>query len=189
MDFSSIIKRAKAILLSPKTEWPVINGENDSHVQVLTKYLLIMAAIPALFSFIGYGFIGYGSVAFGIRQAILQYVSLVGGVYICAWAFNMLAPKFGAEVNFNKAFQLVAYCYTATCVGGIFYIHHSLTFLASLASIYSLYLLFVGLEPMMKVPAEKKTSYFVVALLVMIAVAVVLSLVLSAIIIGSAYRF
>jgi len=190
-----LINRVKQILVNPKTEWHTIDSENDSHITVLTKYVLLLAAIPAVAAFIGYGIIGYSvlglhvaSVGIGIRQAIIQYITMVGGIYITASVINLLAENFGSKKNFDKAFSLVAYSYTPAFIGGIFYIYHSLAFLAGLASIYSLYLLYIGLMPMMKTPADKRTSYFVVSLLVMIAAFFLLSLILASLIIGSAYR-
>ena len=191
-----LVNRVKQILISPKTEWPVIDSENDSHVTVLTKYVLLLAAIPAVAAFIGYGLIGYSvfghhvaSVSLGIRQALYLYITMVGSVYITAFVINLLAESFGSQKNFDKAFSLVAYAYTPALVGGIFHIYPSLAILASLASIYSLYLLYIGLTPLMKTADEKRTSYFVVSLLVMVAAFVVLGLVLTTLIIGSAYKF
>ena len=191
-----IFDRVKNILVSPKTEWQTIESENDSSATLLTKYVLLLAAIPAIAAFIGYGLIGYSilghhfsSVGWGIRQAIVQYITMVGGIYLTAFIIDLLATNFGAQKNFDKAFSLVAYAYTPAFIGGIFYIYHPFTILACLASIYGLYLLYIGLEPMMKVPTEKRTSYFVVSLLVMIAAFFILSLILTTIIIGSAYRF
>ena len=193
----NIINRTKQIILSPKTEWEIINGENDSHIKVFTTYVALLALIPAVASFIGYGILGYnilgyhyGSIGLGIRHAIIQYITMVGGVYLTAFVIDLLSSNYGSRKNFDKAFSLVAYAYTPTFVGGIFYFYHSLSFLAFLASLFSLYLLYVGLAPMMKTPAEKKTTYFIVSLLVMIAAFFVLSLVLGAILItGAALSF
>jgi hypothetical protein len=190
-----IINRVKQILICPKPEWQVIDAENDLSMTVLTKYVLLLAAIPAIAAFIGYGLIGYsvlghhfGSISFGVKQAIIQYITMVGGVYLTAFVIDALAANFGSQKNFNKAFSLVAYAYTPMFVGGIFYILHSLSWLAGLAGLYGLYLLYLGLKPMMKTPTEKQTSYFVVSLLVMIVAFFVLSMVLTTILIGSAYR-
>ena len=183
----NLIERAKNILVNPKKEWDVIASQEESHSKVLTSYLIILALIPVLAAFIGWGFIGYkaffvklASVELGIRYAVIQLVTIIAGAYITAVVFNELAPKYGAKKDFNKAFQLAAYCYTAICVGGIFYLLPSLSTLASLAGLYSLYLLYVGMKPMMQVPDDKATNYFVVSLLCMIAVSVVLSLILTA---------
>ena len=191
-----LVNRVKQILVTPKTEWEIIDGENDSHMKVLTTYVLLLAAIPAIASFIGYGLIGHsvlgiriGSMGLGIRQAIVQYIAMVGSVYVTAFVIDLLAENFGSKKNFDKAFSLVAYAYTPAFVGGIFYIYYSLSILAGLASIYSLYLLYIGLAPMMKTPTEKHTTYFVVSLLVMIVASFVLSAILTAVLVGSAFRF
>ena len=190
-----IINRVKQILISPKQEWQIIDGENDTNMTVLTKYVLLLAAIPAIASFIGYGLIGYsvlgyhvGSLSIGVKHAIVQYITMVCGVYLTAFVVDILAANFGSQKNFDKAFSLVAYAYTPMFVGGIFYILPSLSWLAMFAGLYGLYLLYIGLQPMMKTPAEKQTSYFVVSLLVMIVSFFVLSMILTTVFIGSAYR-
>ena len=48
-----ILDRVKTILLNPKEEWAVIEAENEPHMSVLTKYLLILALIPAIAFFVG----------------------------------------------------------------------------------------------------------------------------------------
>ncbi|MDR0812268.1 MAG: YIP1 family protein [Paludibacter sp.] len=189
-----IIQRIKNILLSPKTEWTVIEGENAPHAKVTMGYLLVLALIPAVAALIGWGFVvRYSSFGFGIMHALTQFITMIGGAYLTAFVIDMLAPNFGSQKNFNKAFELVAYAYTPALVGGIFYIVPALSFLASLASIYSLVLLYMGLAPMMKTPDDKKTSYFIVSLLVMVAAFILLGIVLGAILgaifVGAAYRF
>ena len=191
-----IVNRVKQILISPKTEWPIIDGENDSHITVLTKYVLLLAAIPAVAAFIGSGLIGYSvfghhfaSVSMGIRQAIVQYISMVGGVYLTAFVIDLLAPNFGSQKNFDKAFSLVAYSFTPAFVGGIFLFYIPLTIISSLASLYGLYLLYIGLTPMMKTSEEKRTSYFIVSLLVMLVGLFIVSTILGAILVGSTIKY
>ena len=81
----------------------------------------------------------------------------------------------------------MAYSYAPMFVAGVFYILPSLSWLASLAGLYGLYLLYIGLQPMMKAPADKQTSYFVVSLIVTIVVSAVLSAILTAILLRGAY--
>ena len=47
-----LIERAKAILLSPKTEWDVIANEPASVTTLYRKYAMILAAIPAVAQFL-----------------------------------------------------------------------------------------------------------------------------------------
>lgn len=189
-----IINRIKSILVSPKTEWQTIEAENAPHAKVFTTYVVPLALIPAIAAFIGYGMIGYSvlghhvsSVSWGFRQAVVQYAAMLGGTYITAIVINALAENFGAKKDFDRAFSLVAYAYTPMFVGGVFYLLPSLSWLASLAGLYGLYLLYIGLQPMMKAPADKQISYFVVSLIVTIAVSAVLSFVLAAILLRSTY--
>ena len=188
-----IINRVKNILMTPKSEWTTIDGENTPHAKLFTTYVLPLAVIPAIAAFIGYGLIGYsifgirvGSIGLGIRQAIIQFIVSAGGVYLTALIINFLAENFGAQKNFDKAFSLVSYAYTPMFIGGIFYILPSLSILASLAGIYGLYLLYIGLKPMMKSPEDKTTVYFVISLLAMIVVYAALGFVLGIVLLNAA---
>ena len=183
-----IINNVINILLTPKTEWQAIEAENAPHAKVFKTYVVMLALIPAIAAFIGWGLIGYSAfgihvrnIGWGLRQAIALYIAMLGGTYITAFVIDALAVNFGATKDFNRAFSLVAYTYTPMFVGGVFYILPSLSWLASLAGLYGLYLLYIGLQPMMKAPSDKQTSYFVVSLIATVAVAVVLSVVLAAV--------
>lgn len=189
-----IVERIKSILISPQKEWPVIESENAPHMKVFTTYVVLLAVIPALAAFVGYGLVGYtvlgvhvGSVGWGIRQAVVQYAAMLGGTYITAFVVNAFADGFGARKDFDRAFSLVAYAYTPMFVAGVFYLLPSLSWLASLAGLYGLYLLYTGLQPLMKVPADKQTLYFVVSLVATVVVSAVLSFILAAILLRGVY--
>lgn len=168
-----IFQRAKNIILNPKSEWIVIDNENNSHSHVFSNYLLWLALIPAISALIGWS----SDFNFGIKMAINHFVTIVGGAYLTAWIINELAPRYNGIKNFNKAFELVAYCYTAICVAGIFYLLNILGSLAFLAGLYSLYTLYIGLKPMMKAPEETNGLYFIVALICMIGISIIIGIV------------
>lgn len=187
-----IIDRIKGIILNPKNEWNVISQENTSSSALLTTYLIPLALIPAIACFIGYGLIGYrvpfighvAGISWGVKYAIMMLINMIIGPYISAFVIDLLATNFGAEKNFNKAFSLVVYSYTPMMVAGVLYLLPSLRVLPALAGLYSLYVLYLGLKPMMKSPDDKTTTYFVVSLVVMIVVYAVLSAILSSMFIG-----
>ncbi|MDD2314938.1 MAG: Yip1 family protein [Proteiniphilum sp.] len=185
-----IIKRAKDILVTPKTAWNTIAEENQNQLVILVTYLIPLALIPALASFIGYGIIGHsvmgihvGSVGFGLRQAILSFISSLAGVYLSAWVISLLSPKFELTKDFNRAFQLVSYSYTPIFVAGILLIIPSLSIVATLAGLYGLYLLYQGMTPILQTPEDKKNTFFIVSLLSIIVASVLVSTLLSALII------
>jgi hypothetical protein len=185
----NLIERSKKILLNPKEEWAAIDQENTSIAELVTTYLIPLALIPAIATLIGYGLVGFGffgpSLSWGIRQAVISFVQTVLGAFIAAFIINTLANSFGSQSDFRKAMQLVVYSFTPMMVAGIFLILPALGIIALLAGIYGLYLLYVGIKPLMKTPDDKVTTYFVVSLVVLIAVYFVLGLILSAILISS----
>ncbi len=183
-----LIDRVKSILFSPKTEWDKIESEGTQPAELTMQYLLPLALIPAIATFIGYGLIGFevmgihvGSVGVGIRHAVINLIGTVAGAFVTAFVIDFLAPNFGSTKNFTQAFKLVTYSYTPMMVAGILFILPSLAVLASLCGLYGLYLLYIGLQPLMKTPDDKKTVYFVVSLVAVIVVYAVLGAILGAI--------
>lgn len=193
---NEIIERVKNLILSPKTEWEKIGQEPADSKTIAVKYLLILALIPAVCTFIGYTIFGYrlplvgfvgASVSLALRYAIVSIVSSVIGAIVAAFVINMLAPSFGSRQDGAKAFSLVVYSYVPMFVAGVFLIFPSLGALAFLAGLYGLYLLYLGLPVMMETPEDKHTTYFVVSLLVMIVAMIVLSAILTPFIVGRIY--
>ncbi|MDD2426058.1 MAG: Yip1 family protein [Bacteroidales bacterium] len=178
-NFKEIFNRAKNIIIQPKNEWNVVAAENKPHAEVLLGYLIWLTIIPVVCALIGWS--SYFGLA--VKMAIQQAVTIIAGAYFTALIFNELATKYGAVKNFNKAFELVAYCYTAICLSGLLLLIPGLKYLSFIFSLYGLYLMYIGLKPMMSVPDEKVNNYFIVSLLVMIGVSLILSIIVSAVII------
>ena len=178
MDFAKMLDRIKKILLTPKDEWPIIARERLGLAKVLTTWLLPLSVIPAAAALVGWSALG---IAWGIKQAVLQIVVTIGGAYITAFIVNALAEKYASHKDQDQAFALIAYSYTPACLGGIFQLIPSLAVIGSLIGLYGLYLLYIGLPPMMKTPPDKNTGYFVVSLLCVIGVFIVLSVALTAV--------
>jgi hypothetical protein len=188
----NLINRIKSILLTPKTEWTVIEPEETDPKTLTVSYLIPLALISAIATFIGFGLIGQtyfgvhvGSVGFGLRHAIVSLVSTVGGAFLMAWIIDILAPNFGSEKNFKQSFKLVVYSYTPMLVAGILFIIPSLTVLVYLAGLYGLYIMYLGLQPLKKTPDDKKVTYFVVSLVVVLIGTFALSAILTSIFISA----
>jgi hypothetical protein len=197
MDFNAIIKRAIAILTKPNDEWKVIKGESLSIADMFTKYAMILAAIPAIAGFIGYCIIGvsYGFGTFripigrGLIWLILQYVLSLAGVFLLAFIIDSLAPSFGAKKDLVSSVKVVVYAYTAAWIAGVLYIIPSLAIIASLLSLYSLFLLYLGMDHIKEPPADKKVAYFVVSIIVAIVVFFIVGYLVQVVAFGGAARF
>ena len=184
----NLIERAKNILISPAKEWDVIAGEVPDVNKIFTGYVIPLAGAAAVAAFIGYGLIGFnmlgyrmGGIDWGLYQALVSFIISVCSVFLTAFVIDALAPSFGSEKNFGRSFQLVAYSYTAGWIGGLFQILPVIAFLGTILSLYGLYILYIGMPKLKYTPADKHIGYFVVTLIVLIAVYIVIGLILSAI--------
>ena len=178
----SLIQRVQDILLKPKETWPIIAGEGGDTASIYTNYLLYLAAIPAIASFIGLSLIGAGGFGFSVRVPIMSgLVQMVVGfvlslvmVFVLALIVDALAPTFNGNKSQISALKLVAYGSTAGFVGGIFGLISSLSILGLIAGLYSIYLIYTGVPVMMKCPPEKAGAYTAVVVVCGIVAAVIL---------------
>ena len=190
----NLVDRAKNILLKPKQEWAVISAEPQTVQGLYTGYVMILAAIPAVASFIGFSLIGVSTfmgsyrwpITSGITHMILQYVLGLGWVYVLALIIDALAPNFGGEKNFIQALKVSAFSSTAMWLAGIFSIIPALAILGILG-LYSLYLLYTGLPLLMKTPEDKAVPYTVVVIIIAIVLGLIVGA-LSALVVPSPMR-
>jgi len=187
-----IVSRAQSILLKPKEEWVKIKGETTSVSELFTSYVLILAAIPAIAQFLEKLLFGYkiptigGWVSYGIGRAFLYaiffYVFSLASVYVLGLIINALAPNFSSTPNMMNAMKLAIFSMTPGWVAGVLYIIPFLGFLVIFASLYGLYLLYLGFaSPLMDTPKEKVLGYFVVSIVVAIILWGIVSVILGAI--------
>jgi hypothetical protein len=175
-----LVDRAKAMILTPRTEWPVVAAEADSVSNVLIKYVVPIAAISPVAMLIGSQVFGYGAFGFTYRpslgtalaSAITSYVLTIAGVFLVAFIANFLSPRFGGKDSYTAAFKWCAYAFTAAWVVGIVNLVPALSIL-TLLGLYSLYVLYLGATPMMGVPQDKAAGYTVVTVIATIVVYIV----------------
>jgi Yip1 domain len=168
-----LFERAKAIMLSPRTEWQVIEQE-PSRPSELLPYVAVLAAIPEIANFIGQSLIGgYKPIVPSLLGAIIAYGVTLAMVYIIAGVIDLLAPRFGGKKNFGNAVKLSVYSHTPLWLAGIFLLVPGLNFLLMLG-LYGIYLLWIGL-PMMGVPTYRALGYAVFVTICALIPAIVLA--------------
>ena len=190
----SLIDRVKNILMTPKTEWDVIDREPATIQGIYTSYVMILAAIGPIAMLIGQQVIGYSAlgvsykppIAYSITTAVLTYGLSLVSVYVASLVINTLAPNFGSVKDDVKAFKVAAYSATAGWVGGIFAIIPSLATIGGLIGLYGLYLLYLGLPALMKTPADKTVGYTVVVIVVQIVLYFLVAMIVGALVLAIA---
>jgi hypothetical protein len=184
----NIVDRVKNIVMTPQTEWPVIAAEATSVKELYLGYVMPLAAIGPIARFLGiflFGFSFWFAGRFGmpvvwmLSGVIAQYVLALVGVFIVGLIIDALAPKFGGEKNPIQALKVAVYASTPTWIAGVFYLLPSLGILATLASLYGIYVLYLGLPVLMKAPADKAVPYTAVVIVCAIVVFVIIGAVVG----------
>ena len=186
----NLVDRVKNILLSPKTEWPVIEQEQTDVKTLYLSYIMILAAIPAIAGVIATMMIGgmVGAIGgrpglgagmsggFAIAHALVSYIITLVVVFVVALIVDALAPTFGGTKSQINALKLVAYSATAGWVASIATVIPILGWIvAIIGSLYGIYLLYLGLPVLMKCPEDKAVIYLVVVVVVYIFLTWILS--------------
>jgi len=183
------IDRVKAMVLSPRTEWPRVDAEPGDTTTLFRDYLVWIAAIPAIATFIGFSIIGFG--AFGVTVRMPFFGGLVNAVvsvaltlvmaFVLAKIAEVLAPRFGGRADFASALKLVVYGSTAALVSGAVYVLPFLAPLAILGALYSIYVVYLGVPVLMRTPADKALPFTAVLVLCGFVVGIVAGLLSAAI--------
>jgi len=184
----AIFARIRRLLLTPKDEWNAIERESADTAELYKTHVIPLALIPAIATFIGTSIVGdafFGAVlrvpiTSGLAGMIVGFTLTLASVYAMAHIISWLAPKFGAEADFNQALKVSAYFPTAAWLAGAFAAIPAIAILSLLGSLYSLYLLFVGVPIVMKAPEEKAGNYALAAVGAAFVIFIVLAIIAGA---------
>jgi Yip1 domain len=191
MDLRNLLDRVKGILLDPDTEWNVIANESTTAADLYKHYIVVLAAIPAVFGFIGSTVIGVdlpmlGSyrvgIGAGLAAMLIGYVFSLAQIYLLAWIIDALATTFDGRSNFLQALKTAAYAFTAAWVAGVGQILPLLAVVFALAgALYSVYLLHMGLPRTMRCPPDKNPAYTAVSVIAAIILNALVGTVVAAV--------
>jgi len=184
----TLIGRVKAIIVNPKPTWETIKAETLTVGQIYTGYLVPLALIPAVATFIGFSLVGVSvpfvgvyhySPAGGLVRAILSFLLVLLGIFIAGKVINALAPSFAAMRNDLNAFKVAAYSWTPALVVGILNIVPALSILVLLGSLYSIYLLYLGLPVLMECPRDRAVGYTIASIVAVIVIYVLITVIIG----------
>ena len=178
----NLVARAKGMILDPAAEWQAVEREATSPRQVIAGYLLPLAALGSVVVFVVMAFLGMPVVT----SFLMAFAGIVTTLLVCivgALTADSLAPGFGGTVNREQAFKLIAYAYTPSLVAALIPTPSSLPSLGSIlrlaALIYSIYLLYLGLQTLMKMSKERARIFASLLVVVMFATLVVVTMILG----------
>lgn len=182
-----LVERAKAILMTPKAEWPTVAAEAKTPSEVLLQYALPLMAIGPICSVLG-GFLAPYSLGltYYVSTAIVSFLLGIASLFALSFIANILSPNFGGKNDFASAFKLVAYSWTPVWLFGVFGLlvglAPALGLLGFLALLYGLYLFYLGAGPVMGVPQDKSVVYTVIYVVAAFVLYIVIGAITAAIV-------
>jgi hypothetical protein len=186
----SIVNRAKNILTSPKTEWPIIGAEPATTGGLMT-YAAILSGIAQLCSIVGALFLSGAMGALGaagmgmtfvIGSAVVGWLLGLAIIYLMSIIAGALAPSFDGQKDNLAALKLLVYAGTAVWVFSFLSIIPILGSIAALVGFaYAIYLIYLGAPHTVRVPEGKAGGYAAVVVIIWI----ILYFVLTAVIVGA----
>ncbi len=163
-----LIERAKNIILTPRSEWPVIEAEPTSVLQLYTGYVMPMAAFAAVMSFLRMSVVGV-SLPFGgtirtpllsgLISSVVTFALGLIGLYLVGFIINMFAPTFSGQRDQRQALKTAAYALTPAWLATALTFLPLGSLLQLIACVYGIYVLYVGLPVMMRSAQDKAAGY------------------------------
>lgn len=188
--FPGLIDRIKRILLSPREEWAIIAAEPTSVSQLYTGYVMPLSALAAVMSFVRMSLIGvslpFGGairtpMVAGLTYALVTFGFGLLGLFLVGLIINALAPTFSGQRNQRQALKTAAYAFTPAWLSTVLGLLPGLaTLLQLLAGIYGIYLLYLGLSPLMRSPKDKSFGYTATIVICTLLLGIVLGAVSAA---------
>ena len=164
------LARSRAILVDPAAAWRGIEKDVGDPAYLLSRYVAVLALIPALSSFVGATLVGVvtpsgailrANLIDGLFGAVFSYAASCAIVLLLGLIIDFLAPLFGGRRDFEEAFKLAVYSFTPLWLAGIFLLLPGLRFLL-LTGIYGVYLFWLGAPRLTKMPEQQAANFTLV---------------------------
>ena len=190
----SIVERAKNIILKPTDEWNVIASEPATIGGLFTGYAMPLALIPLVSTILFTGLLGISAadmMGFGdgmpldlmaiAGMAILSLIVSLVSLFVMGTMVKLVSPSFNGTSDKVQSMKLMAYASTPSWVVALLsWIPFLGAVLGFAAIVYVVYLIYLGLHPVLGVPKEKIAGFTVVIVLIYVVVALIMSGIVAA---------
>ncbi|MEM6709527.1 MAG: Yip1 family protein [Pseudomonadota bacterium] len=161
---------ALKVAFLPGSGWVSAGKGEPNFWSVLLMQTVPMALVPAVCWYIGTSQIGWTigdqtmrlTAESALAICVLFFLAMVAGVLFLGFMVRWMSTSYGRESDYATSFALISYTATPFFLGGVIGLFPSLWFdlLAGTAiGCYCVYLLYLGVSPMMKVRPERGFLY------------------------------
>lgn len=163
-----MIQHTFGLLVKPASQWRAISELPESTLKTLLLYPCILAIFPAVAWYYGTSVVGWTVGEHGesikltpesARQiCILFYITMVTCVAIIGYSIHWMASTYGAQSTITRGIVTAGLIATPLFVAGLTGFHPVLwldLLLGVIAVSWSVYLMYLGIPIMMKIPEER----------------------------------
>ncbi|MFK7912643.1 MAG: Yip1 family protein [Pseudomonadales bacterium] len=176
---------ALRLLIAPKSTWQAIADKNYSAASVLLFQTLPMALIPAACWYYGVTQVGWSVAGETMRLTsdsalplcVMFYLAMVSGILFMGFMVRWMSSVYGQEGSYATGIALISFTATPFFVAGLLGLSPVLWVditLGVVVACYSIYLLYLGVGPLMRVTPDRSFLYasalFAVALVSFVGV-------------------
>lgn len=179
------VSRARAVLFEPRATFKEVDSEFTKPGALWGRYILPLALIGPLAGAVGRLLFGKRiagtslpesiSISGAVTWFVIALVLTLLAVFVLTQVVSLLAPGFGGQKNDVQALKVAAYSSTPMWLAGLFNIHGRFLILGVIVSLYSLYLLYLGLPALMKVSQDRAMGYTAVVIIAAIVIFLLVS--------------
>jgi len=183
----------------PAREWIVVAREATKPEPLLLRYALPLAALGPVCGLLRLSVFGFAGSRGAYRvpiltaaiEAVISLLLALVGVYVLAQIVNALTRAFGGDPDFEQALKLVTYAYTPIWLAGVFLLlpqFFLLRVVSAVVSLYALYLLYLGLPPLLKVPRDNAIGFTAVIAIAAVMLGIIFDFGVSVLRVGLGLR-
>ncbi len=179
------VGRARAILFEPRATFKEVDSEFTKPGALWGRYILPLALIGPVAGAVGRLIFGKRiagtslaeslSIGGAVTWAVIALVLALVAVFVLTQVISLLAPGFGGQKNDVQALKVAAYSNTPVWLAGIFNLHGRFLMVGIIVSLYGLFLLYLGLPTLMKVPKDRAMGYTAVVIIAAIVIFLLVS--------------
>jgi len=179
------VGRARAILFEPRATFKEVDSEFTKPGALWSRYILPLALIGPVAGAVGRLIFGKRiagtslaeslSIGGAVTWAVIALVLALVAVFVLTQVISLLAPGFGGQKNDVQALKVAAYSNTPVWLAGIFNLHGRFLIVGIIVSLYGLFLLYLGLPTLMKVPKDRAMGYTAVVIIAAIVIFLLVS--------------
>jgi len=166
MNSLNTIKRLLNIIIEPQKEWAQIEKDQHTTKEVFTKFTLPVILFASLATFAGsYLIVNSSSINSSIIKVLITLLSFIFSLYFTGVIINQLSAKFGGIKKLSSTLIYLSYAFCVFIItAGIADLHYYLRHF-NLIGVYSLYLLWIGAKPILKMPTDKVAGFAIITFL------------------------